>query len=180
MRWERLFDDLQGQFAAADSADLAGEVSERTRIEQSRVHLADRLRAGLGLPVTIGCGGEQLEGTLLRVTPNAVLLELTTGEAVVLLAAVTSVSGLGRAVAEPAGVVDSRSSVRQLLRAIAADRAPVQVRLTDGTDVTGTIDAVMADAVELAEHPLDEPRRAGAVRRHRLIPLWSLAVVRTG
>jgi hypothetical protein len=46
--------------------------------------------------------------------------------------------------------------------------------------VTGTLDRVGADYVELAEHPADLPRRAEAVQGVRAIVIAAVAVVRTG
>ncbi len=67
MRWERLFADLEAQAAAADAAELAGEVVERTRIEVAALRLVDRLRAAVGHPVRLSCvGGEQVAGVLHR------------------------------------------------------------------------------------------------------------------
>jgi hypothetical protein len=62
---------------------------------------------------------------------------------------------------------------------LARDRTPVAVVLTSGDVLTGTIDRVGEDFVELAEHPVDEPRRAGSVRAVRLLPLSALAAVRS-
>jgi hypothetical protein len=66
------------------------------------------------------------------------------------------------------------------MRALARDRAAVQVVLDDGAVLTGTLDRVGADYVELAEHPADQPRRAEAVQGVRVIVLAAVAVVRTG
>jgi hypothetical protein len=54
----------------------------------------------------------------------------------------------------------------------------VQVRLTDGRTVIGTLDRVGADFVELAEHAAGEPRRAAEVRDVLLLPVQAIVLVR--
>src|SRR4051794_29716707 len=56
VRWDRLFDDLDAQLLAADAAELGGEVSDRTRREVARLHLADRARMAPGAEVSVGVG----------------------------------------------------------------------------------------------------------------------------
>ena len=57
--------------------------------------------------------------------------------------------------------------------------APVQVVLDDGGSLTGTLDRVGVDHVELAVHPTDVPRRSESVREVRAVVLDAVAVVRT-
>jgi len=58
------------------------------------------------------------------------------------------------------------------------DRSTVQVRLTDGRTVAGTLDRVGADFVELGEHPAGELRRAAEVRDLLVLPIQAIVLVR--
>jgi hypothetical protein len=51
------------------------------------------------------------------------------------------------------------------------------VLLHDQQMLTGTVEVVGGDYLEIAEHDRGEARRRAAVRRHRLIPLAAVAVV---
>lgn len=183
MRWQRLFDDLEAQAEAHDAAEFEAEVSERSRYEIGQVRLADRLRAAVGHPVDVCCrGAGPVSGRLARVGADWLLLEEQPDRQVlVACAAVTSVGGLGALSAAPGseGKVGARLDLRRALRGVARDRSAVQALLVDGSAVVGTVDRVGADFVELAEHPQREPRRAGAVRGVRTVPLAAVAVVRT-
>lgn len=181
MRWSQLFADLESQADALADAEVEGEVAERTRMEVGRLGLVDRLRAAEGHRLELRCAGAGvLGGRLDRVGPDWLLVAEGSAEVLVPLRSVLSVTGLGRWSAPPgssgrvAGAVGLRSAVRRLAR----DRAPVRVLLADGTPVTGTVDRVGVDFVELAEHPAGEPRRAGSVIRVRTIPLRGIGVVR--
>jgi len=183
MRWQGLFDDLEAQFDAAEAAELVGEVAERTRRESALLRLVDRLRAAEGAPVTLTLpGAGVLRGRLLDAGSDWVLVEEGGGrEVLVPLSAVLGVSGLGpRSAAPDDSPVAKRLDLRWALRGLARSRTGVALGLVDGSLVTGTLDRVAADHLDLAEHGLGELRRAGAVRQVRLVPLPAVAFVRSG
>ena len=183
MRWQGLFDDLEAQFDAAQAAELAGEVAERTRREMALLRLADRLRAAQGAPVAVMLpGAGTVRGRLLDAGVDWLLVdELGGREVLVPLAAVLGVTGPGPRSAVPDdGAVAKRLDLRWALRGLARSRTGVTLGLVDGSIVTGTLDRVASDHLDLAEHGLDEARRAGAVRAIRLVPLSALALVRSG
>jgi hypothetical protein len=181
MRWEALFDDLEGQAAALEAAERAAEVDERTRIEVGGVTLADRLRGSLDRSLVLRLAdGTTCRGDLLRVGAQWLLLADGTGrETLVVQRHVTVVRGAGRDATPAAagGPVESRLSVRHVLRGIGRDRSGVRVGLSGGEHLDGTIDRVAADFVELAAHAAGEPRRHGAVREIDLVPLAAIATV---
>ncbi|SOD93664.1 hypothetical protein [Blastococcus haudaquaticus] len=184
MRWQQLFEDLQSQFEAEEMASERAESASRSRAEVGAVHLRERLAGAQGSPLHITVrGAGQVTGTLVDHGVDWFLLDDGQGrELLVALGAVRAVGGLGRrtAPAEPAGAVRSRLDLRWALRGLARDRSAVQVVLDDGGTLTGTLDRVGADFVELAEHPGDAPRRSEAVQGVRAVVIDAVAVVRTG
>lgn len=178
MRWDRLFDDLEAQLLAADAAARADEVAERTRMELARVELADRVLAGVGQEVTVHLpGGRRLCGRIREAAQQWLLLDGRPAT-LVRLDAVHGVSGLGSGAAtgNRTGVA-RRYGLTAVLRVVARDRSPVRIGLVDGMVLTGTVDGVGADHLDLAEHPPDEPRRAAQVRTVRCVPFSALATV---
>jgi hypothetical protein len=183
MRWQALFDDLEAQLAAADAAELHSEVTDRTRREVGLVRVVDRLVAATGedVAVAVGAGGV-VHGRVLDVGVDWLLVEeIGAREVLVPLAAVQGVTGLVAQSGSPGaeGQVGRRLDLRWALRALARSRAAVAVVLRDGSVVSGTLDRVGADHVDLAEHATGEPRRARAVRQVRLVPLTAVALVRS-
>jgi hypothetical protein len=181
MRWEALFADLDAQLDAAAAEQFADEVSDRSRREVARLHLADRAAVACGAQLSAGVAGAGVvSGRLLRSGPGWWLVTADGAELVVCTDAIGWVSGLPALAAEPEGSapVARRLGLGYVLRGIAKDRSGVAVVLRDGTAVTGTLDRVGADFVDIAEHAPGEPRRAGSVRAARTVPFPAIAVIR--
>lgn len=181
MRWDELFADLEAQLAAAEAAELAGEVADRTRREVAGLGLVDRARAAVGHPLDLRLLGQgAIAGQLLEVAAQWLLLRDPAGRDVLVpWTAVLSVRGLGVGSAAPGegGQVFRRLGLPAGLRAIARDRAPVTVGLVDGSIVAGTLDRVGLDFVEVGEHPVGEPRRAAEVSAVRTVAYAGLACI---
>jgi hypothetical protein len=182
VRWQQLFADLEARFEAEQEAAERAETSSRARYELGSLRFVDRLGGAVGSPVVLLCrGAGQVSGTLSEVGSDWLLLDDAGRELLVARSAVRAVGGLGRrtAAAEDTGPVAGRLDLRRALRGLARDRATVQIVLDEGTSLHGTIDRVGADYVELAEHPTDLHRRAGAVQGVRTVVIDAVAVVRT-
>lgn len=182
MRWDELFADLEAQARAGEAAELAGEVSERTRLAVGELTFVDRLRGAIGQQVRLSLvAGEAVDGQLEQVGVDwALLLEPAHRQALVSLCQVTAVAGLRALTAVPdTSRVGARLDLRRCLRQLARDRAGARVTLLDGVVASGTIDRVGADFIEIAEHPQGEARRARSVYAVRGLPIHAVSVVRT-
>lgn len=183
MRWESLFGDLEAQLEAAQAAELAGEVAERSRLAVGELRVVDRVVGSVGHPVAVSVRGLGVVRGVLRDAGVDWLLVEESGqrEGLVPLAGVLGVTGLGVASQVPGseGEVGRRLDLRRALRGLARSRTGVALHLVDGSAVHGTLDRVGVDHVELAEHLPGEARRAGTVRDVRLVPLTALALVRS-
>jgi len=182
-RWEALFGELEAELAASGAAELRAEVADRTRREMATLRLVDRLRPAIGYPLQVRLTvGGMLNGRLADVGSDWLLLAERHAAVLVPLGQVASLGGLAARSAAPGseGRVGAALDLRHALRRLARDRAAVVVGVVDGGTVAGTLDRVGADFVEIAEHPVGEPRRAAVVRQVRAIPIAALSSVRSG
>ena len=183
MGWEDLFADLAGEFEAAEAAEAAAEIEDRTRRELARVRLVDRLRAATGIPLELSTTQlGPLRGILADVGKDWLLLHERSGrQALVPFAAITGVVGLTDRADEPAteSPVAARLSLGYALRALARSRARVAMTLGDGATRTGTLNQVGADHLVLVEHELDDVPVPGAIRQVSVVPFDALVAVRS-
>ena len=177
-RWAALFEDLEGEFEAARAMELDAEVRDRARREVARIALADRLTTAIGHPLTVHVNGAgTVRGTLADAAPEWLLLT-DVAETLVPAHAVLHVAGLSGLSEEPTRTV-KRLTLTYALRGLARRRTGLAVTLTDGSTLSGTLDRVGADFVELAEHAPGEARRPANVTATRTVPLPAIGLVRS-
>lgn len=171
MRWERLFSDLEAEAAELAGQDREAEIADRTRAEVARSSWIDRVRAAVGISVRLRLlGADMVEGTVLQVGADWLLLRAGANDVLVPVHAVVGVEGTpARArVAEPAGKVEAPTWTAAW-RVLARDRAPVRVVRAGGSTVHGVPVRVGADFVEL-DPALGQEQRDAAVGGRVLVP----------
>jgi hypothetical protein len=188
VRWDELFADLDGQASAAQARELTAMVEERSRAQLSLVALLERLRAAGGRPIDVDLvDGDRLQGRLAEVGAGWLSMQSGPDDCVIVVDAVAAVrvrSAPARGSQSAAPVrslqrpLADRLGLRPVLRALARQRRPVRLATVGGGRLSGTVDAVGADHVELAEHPVDVPRRPSEVRGVALVPFGSLLWIR--
>lgn len=191
VRWERLFEDLEGQLAAEWESERAALDSEGERLRLSRVRLHDRLVALAGAGVREPVGVALADRSVLRGTVEAVGADFAAlrieshaaGLALVRTAALTSITmseaelmRSARAEAQLARTgLAERLTLGFVLRDLTRRRVPVRVHPLWAEPEFGTIDRVGVDHLDLAVHDAGAARRTGEVRAFRLIPLAAVA-----
>ncbi|WP_245706796.1 hypothetical protein [Austwickia chelonae] len=181
VRWERLFEDLEAQWDADAQASRAAEVADRTRRERATVTLVDRLAVHRGKLAILLAGGQRVEGEPQEIGADFVVLAEHGRRHLVPLAAVVQITGLGgRSAGARQAARIRRFGLGYALRALARDRVAVVLEDLSGRSLTGTVDVVGADHLDLSEHPLDLPRRGEYVQGRRCLPLYALVCVSLG
>lgn len=191
VRWERFFDDLEDQLAAEWEAERAALESEAERLRLARVELRSRLVAlahDAEEPLTLElAGGEALEARIAAVGADWLAAPDSDGGRrlmLVPLAAIRAVQvGHGDLLrcarpVERADRLAERVTFGLALRDLARRRIGVAVGLGPERSLTGTIDRVGADHLDLALHDAGAPRRAADVRGYRMLPLAAVSWVR--
>lgn len=197
VRWDNLFDDLEGQLEQELHAEETDLRAEEERLRLGRLSLRSRL-ASLSSP---GGGGDVLRialvsGETITIRPTTfgrdwLAADLLDGAAsgaqcVLPLAAIAGVilhhdqvAASLRAESESTARLVDRIGLPFVLRDLCRRRKSLLLR-TQGGLLTGTIDRVGRDHVDLAVHEAGTLRRAGEVQHYRIVPLTQIQLVQLG
>ena len=210
MRWDNLFDDLEGQLEHELNAEDLELRAEEERLRLGRLSLRQRLTSLGGTASGTGTGGVLrlvlTSGATLLVRPMtfgrdwlaAEIIDSSSASAgaslpgvpardapqcVVPIAAIAGVllqsAEVRASLAAPAepesGVVD-RIGFAFVLRDLARRRKFVEVH-TPGGLLSGTIDRIGRDHLDLAMHDRGVPRRTSEVRQYRIVPLAGIQLL---
>ena len=194
MRWDNLFDDLEGQLEHELRAEEIDLRAEEERLRLGRLSLRNRLTGlarapgtgvlrivlALGETITVRpttFGRDWLAGDLLD-SPSAgsqCVLPLSAVAGVVLRRGEIPVS-LGTEPESAARVVD-RIGLAFVLRDLCRRRSNVEVHTRAGV-LPGTIDRVGRDHIDLALHAPGTLRREAEVHQYRIVPVAEIQLVR--
>jgi hypothetical protein len=197
MRWESLFEDLEGQLEQELDAEELELRAEEERLRIGRMTLRDRIVAaaddgggavdplrlslvdGTTLDLRLTAYGRdwvagEAAGELRRHGP--VVVPMTSVAALLLSAEQVTQSLTVAATGSPPPLAD-RLGVAFVLRTVCRRRSAVELVLRDGR-LHGTIDRVGRDHLDLAVHEPGVQRRRDAVRELRLVPFAQLVLVR--
>ncbi len=178
MRWDDLFGDLAAQWEAETRRELDAEVADRTRRERALVGLYERFAAAGDDVVTVSLRtGAAVSGRVADVGDGWLLLGAEPGAPLLVpFGAVVGVTGLSPRAGGNA--VGRKFGLGYALRGLSRDRAVVLLTDLTGRVVTGTIDGVGLDVLELSEHAADLPRRPENVTGRRVVPFSAVVLLR--
>jgi len=191
VRWDRFFDDLEGQLASEWEAERAALDTEAERLRLSRVALRERLtmlesRDRDAAPPSF----EVVDGTVLSAEVTGVgadWVALEGGRTGALVLPFASIAAIGmphadvlRSARPAAGrsLLADRMTLGFVVRDLVRRRVGVTIHLTHGRMLAGTIDRAGADHLDLALHEPGSPRRASEVTGHRIVPFGAVAWIR--
>lgn len=198
MRWDRLFDDLEGQLASEWEAERAALDAESERLRISRLDLRGRLRtlcaAEAAMTLSL-VGAARLPVRLVALGADWIAVSdaaddkarATRAMRIVPLHAIRGIApdhGLLLASLEnhddDAIGLRERMTLGFVLRDLARRRVPVRINVSDGSELHGTIDRAGADHLDLAEHDAGLARLARSVSGFRIVPFEAIAAVQIG
>ena len=199
MRWDNLFDDLEGQLEHELTLEEVDLRAEEERLRLGRMSLRDRIRSihvTEGPHVAYAISVLLVDGTRMPLRPvtigrdwfSADLIDESASrrQCIVPLAAVGGLSltrpQIGQSLSESSTSesgpgLSSRLTLSFVLRDLCRRRASIEVRLVDGT-VFGTIDRVGRDHLDVAVHERGSARRESVVTEYRVIPFSRVLVVK--
>lgn len=199
MRWDNLFDDLEGQLEQELGAEEVDLRAEEERLRLGRLCLRERIRAIAAAQPPRSCYGIEMQlvtGEAVRLRPSTFGKDWVAGDlledSVRECQCVLPLGAVAAMLLTPGQVRDSLKSERRsssapqladrigitfVLRDLCRRRVAIEVHTAAGI-LHGTIDRVGRDHFDLALHERGEVRRTSAVSGIRVLPLGQLSLVR--
>lgn len=143
MRWDRLFDDLEGQAEHAESVEREALIAELREGEWSQIGWTRLVAEGSDVELAVR-GGGVLRGRVQFANDRLIHLAAEGNHHVVAAAAVVSVAGASRPRPALSAVAAALGWSHVLRQAVGE---PAHLHLRDGLSIAGTIDTVGADFV---------------------------------
>lgn len=199
MRWDNLFEDLEGQLEQELSAEELDVRAEEERLRLGRLTIRDRLLAvsesqprgsqysirvflsdgsvAIVRPVTIGrdwFSADVVDDSTRSsqcIVPISAIASLAMERHLLVASLADEASGTAP------GTLPARLSLSFVLRDLCRRRSTVELRTVTGS-LHGTIDRVGRDHLDLAVHEAGLPRRDSAVTHSRIVPLAQVVLVR--
>jgi hypothetical protein len=176
----RVFEELEAEFEAGLRREADQEAVAALRAGIGETVLWEQLARRAGTWAVVRAGDRRFGGVVQASYPEFLVLQDGDGtEHLVRYGPATTVALPPEPVAlqpAPAPAV-RRHQLSLALRELARRREPVRVELVDGGRVDGTIEAVGADYLEVAEHDRGEARRRAAVKARRFVGFAAVAAV---
>lgn len=179
MRWDALFADLEAQLHSASATQQESEIRDRSRTEQARVTVSQRLIGQVGRQLSISTrGGRAISGLLTNVGSGWVSLIVEGRSVVVPFPALQILRGLDRHTGQPLSGVEARLGLGSALRVLSRDRAVVALWIgAPAGHVVGVIERVGADFLELGVAGGGEDRRPAQGRDVMTVPFASIDTI---
>jgi hypothetical protein len=196
MRWDNLFDDLEGQLEQELGAEETDLRAEEERMRLGRLAVRDRL---LALTVGADCpavrvsltdgstldlrtrtfGRDWISGDIVDQSARSAQFILPLDAIASLLLTRTQVRDSLADAARPESErgLSRRLGLAFVLRDLCRRRQSVELVLGDGM-ITGTIDRVGRDHLDLAVHEAGTVRRESLVSHYRVVPFSRVLMVR--
>ncbi len=178
MTWELalagLFDELETEAHGQALAARAEDVADLARVEYADIGLEARLSGSVGEPVRLDLFGATLRGRLLRVGRGCLVVGREDHPRRPVLVnlehAITAHTPSTRATSEQVRPLTSKLGLASALRHLVTDEDRLLVLLRDGRVVSGEVERVGADFVELSSSQ-------GAGQETMLVPMAMLVTV---
>lgn len=175
MRFDRMFEDLEGQMDHLEDEQRRATTEDLTRAERAQIPLSDRLRDQGTRPLVVHLrAGLVVQGVLDGIGQDWIRLLATRGGEQIWLpsSALVALEGLS-ARARPHEDSPLRpASFAHELRALARDRTPVRVETEIG-EIAGTIATVGSDVLDM----VPAPERSTPLRRSGRTTILCAAVL---